>query len=316
MPKRAFTLIELLMVIALVAVIVAALMPSLARARAGARVTAGVAQMRSLGHRLIADADDHAGVFLNPFATPQDADAAGDRWADAILRDERWSFEALDNPTAHTEFFAYAWASYLRLRDGESNWNKSILSPADATLLQAARQRGADERALHPSSFLYSPTFWTKPERYLDSARAVMTPSMLARQRMDNVLHPIAKVLVWERADFRQPKRRVIPDVSGNFPPAWNNHASSVHVMTCDGSVTDVKMFDLMSRSVYANLCQIDADASLYPGGTIAALDNPPPVAPRAGGASGYTTMLPSDEDFAAFFWATQKGVQGRDLSR
>jgi len=59
--KKAFTLIELLVVIAIIAILAAILFPVFAQAKAAAKVTVAISQMKQLGTAMVmysTDADD------------------------------------------------------------------------------------------------------------------------------------------------------------------------------------------------------------------------------------------------------------------
>jgi len=61
--RRAFTLVEVLVVVAIIAVLASILFPVLSRARAKARQTACSSNMRQVGLALAMYADDHDGLL-------------------------------------------------------------------------------------------------------------------------------------------------------------------------------------------------------------------------------------------------------------
>ena len=80
---RAFTLVELLVVIGIIALLIAILMPALAKARASAQATASLSNLRQLGIGLIQYRIENRGLY--PLAAWQSLpDRARTRWADAI----------------------------------------------------------------------------------------------------------------------------------------------------------------------------------------------------------------------------------------
>src|SRR5947207_2471996 len=92
MPKRGFTLIELLVVIAIIAILAAILFPVFAQARAKARQTACLSNMKQLGTGLTMYAQDwdetlpitdYIGNGIMPLAGWRDP-RAGDSWASGL----------------------------------------------------------------------------------------------------------------------------------------------------------------------------------------------------------------------------------------
>ena len=81
--RRAFTLVELLVVVGILVVLIALLMPALSRARASAQLLRCSTNLRSMAHAAQSYAADHKGRFprdippggvpvklLNPFHLP------------------------------------------------------------------------------------------------------------------------------------------------------------------------------------------------------------------------------------------------------
>jgi prepilin-type N-terminal cleavage/methylation domain-containing protein len=319
---RAFTLIELLVVIAIIAVLMSLSLPALGKARRTAKATVGVANMRSLSQIMFTYCNDQQNAFLNPFRS--DWSPRNDvPWTDVVSTQDAnvvWQFSTI-LPEFHTELFAYYWYSYLNpWYNSVSRLPAEIFSPADDELNALRASLGKNNESLDglmlwPSSFLYSPTMWCSPDRYFAGARDAMTPGYLRINTIDGVLQPADKVFIWERADFTQTKRSTTPGVNGagNRPPAWNNPRSNIHAATCDGSITKVKMRDMLARAASGQT----GDADLIPGGSLSVPDSPPlrrlrdPQEPYPMGGG-----LSSDGDYPLYFWATQGGVRGRDLAR
>ncbi|MDB5171474.1 MAG: prepilin-type N-terminal cleavage/methylation domain [Phycisphaerales bacterium] len=75
--RRAFTLVELLVVIGIIALLIGILIPVLARARETAHRTACLSNLRSLGHAMLMYAQDHRDRLpnTNPPGTAKDYDS-------------------------------------------------------------------------------------------------------------------------------------------------------------------------------------------------------------------------------------------------
>lgn len=89
--RRAFTLVELLVVIAIIALLVAILLPALANARKAARAAACLANLRSMGQGLTLYNSDHKDVVIPSFNMTGTQGGAGvplDGWAPILDRDK------------------------------------------------------------------------------------------------------------------------------------------------------------------------------------------------------------------------------------
>ncbi len=325
---RAFTLIELLVVIAIISVLMTILLPALAGARRQAKSTVGMANLRSLSQMMFVYTNDHKEEFLNPFRAEDDPGAAGSgggggSWSDAVgIGDSglRWKFDS-PVPQWTTEFFAYYWYSFLAEWRGGSRVSDEMFSPADADLVDQARQLRSrpetlDALMLWPSSFLYSPTFWSDGERYPAGGRLPMTAQLVKTSATGSVSVPSAKVLLFERADFSQSRRVEIrqgQSVTSDKSPAWSNPRSKTTIGLADGSVDQVKISDLTRLAATGG-----NHGELIPSGTGGPGDGMPLLAPRGRESQYPTGGSPSsaDGEYPLFFWATQHGVKGRDISR
>src|SRR5262249_49244307 len=97
--RSGFTLVELLVVVAVIGVLAALLLPTLAQARESARRTACASNLRQIGMALRVYVDDHDGLYpVLPLTTPpedeNDADEGGPvtDWEEVVqpyLRSER-----------------------------------------------------------------------------------------------------------------------------------------------------------------------------------------------------------------------------------
>lgn len=322
--RAGFTLIELLVVISIIAVLMTILLPALAGARRQAKATVGMANLRSLSQIMVVYTGDHKEEFLNPFRT---GTGPGEAWSDAVgIGDQglRWDFASPSHPQWNTEFFAYYWYSHLaECRGvGAGRVDEAMFSPADADLMDQFRQlKGRPETLngymLWPSSFVYSPTFWSDAERYSSAAggRDAMSEPMLRTAAVGSVSSPSAKVMIFERGDFAQARRVQINQTgstAADRSPAWNNPRAKTTVGLVDGSIDQIEMGDLTRRASTSD------GAAYLPAGRFAAPDGVPLAAARGHEGRYDTGGTPSttDAEYPLFFWATRGGVKGRDIPR
>ncbi len=292
MPRRAFSLIELLVVVAIIALLLGILVPTIASSRHQGRVTVGHANLRSVSQIMLQYANEQQDQFLNPFRAkwPESTPGGMPGWAIAVsVKDPtiRWDFyihNSCDtNLEAHTEGFSSVWYSYLAEYRGAPRVSPEQFSPADPTMMEYyQRIRGdsdaMDEVQLSSSSFMYSPTFWSNPDRYAGAIRLPMTPERILTATYATVRHPAAKVMVYERQDFSTRKPRALTD--GTARPM---------VATVDGSTDRADMGDIMRRiddGTDRELMPVVASGCQIPGAT------------------------------PLFFFGTSNGVRGRDLPR
>jgi prepilin-type N-terminal cleavage/methylation domain-containing protein len=284
--RRAFTLIELLVVIGIIALLAGLLLPGLASARRTARATVGFANLRSLSQIMAVYTGDYADAFLNPFrpAWPESEPYRGMTWSmvhAANDPEQRWDFIDKCCPPLSTEGFGGVWYSYLAEYRGGTRFDREMLSPADGHLVAEHRQAELRDEVrngeiLLPTSFPYSPTFWSKPMRYFSSCRGDMGPDMIETQYISSVAYPAAKVMIWERGDFS----------SGRAPTGLHNPRSRIAVGLVDGSCDKIDMGRLQEDML--NHADLIATITCCP---------PPPEKPH-------------------LFAATFRGVQGRDIHR
>jgi hypothetical protein len=195
---------------------------------------------------------------------------------------QRWDFNSPCPPNI-TEGFGGVWYSFLaEYRNGKRDDQEQI-SPADPDLTIHFRNLEGDQSVLNgetlmPTSFLYPPVFWCKPERFYESCRQDMAANLLQTQLLGSVLHPTAKVMLYERADF----------ASGRTPLDLGSHSAKIHVATVDGSCDTVDMGALQASSTLSADLVATTTCSCPP---------PEPGSPHT-------------------FWATYRGIQGRDLNR
>lgn len=163
--ERAFTVLEMMLVIALVGVLVSLLAPSLGRARDLGRRSVDLANMRShaaVFHAYSIDWRDNFPFFMDPRATS------------TVLRPSQ------GQPVAIPYFFAHAFWNYA-LADGYyegSHWHKSFYTPTRRPMRGTSYYYGC--------AFLASPSYWNQRTRtgltqlVPTSHHQVRTPSIKA----------------------------------------------------------------------------------------------------------------------------------------
>lgn len=301
--RRAFSLIELLVVILIIGVLITLALPALSNARRAARSTAGVANMRSTGQAMSVYTNDHREGCLTAFRKrePNEPGGHGAMWWDAVSSSDPtlfWRFQSADVKW-HTDFFTYYWYSFLADYHGTLRFREEQISPADGPLRAIIQTEAGDDRysprVLWASSFMYSPTFWFDPLRFAYAGIGV-TPELLRANSLANVSFPASKVMIWQRADFQSVRG------DGAAHP-WISPRATTWVFTADGSVASIKMSDLYSAAA--------ENSAFAPVKVI--------VPPRVVSGQRPTTDVGPVADVPeqggpAFFWATRNGIEGRDL--
>jgi hypothetical protein len=146
-----------------------------------------------------------------------------------------------------------------------------------------------------------------------------MSVNYWRRNRLDDVVSPQAKVLCFERFDYRKPSHRTLSGGREEGFANWNHPDATSRFATMDGSVSSVKMSILYTlasghQTPGDQFNRALADTFLPSGnwnphpGTLAyySMD-------RDGLQNGSTAQ---NGPYPSFFWATRKGVQGRDINR
>ena len=309
--KRAFTLVELLVVVGVIGILITILLPVVLRSKRHAEAAAGTANLRSLSQIMSMYTTDNQEAFLNPFGTGP----GNFMLATSPLQPElKWNFANPVFPPNHTEAFAYYWYSYLSELDQAPRFREEQFSPADAWMKEL--QKGMGKRGetreglmLWPSSFLYSPVFYSSGERFPGGQRLDATAGNIRSQYAQNVAYPSGKVMLFERMDFDQRDRVTVDEATGTStrigrPPSWNNIRSHTAVATVDGGIQEVDISELYASD----------DPNLVPADLVASSDRPGLVHPfdqpelPAGAGAG------TDGAYPAFFWSTIHGLEGRDL--
>ncbi len=199
-PKRAFSLVELMVVVFVVAVLVGLLVPALGAAMRSSRETVSLANLRSI-HAVFEAYMDENGDFY-PVVDPSEVYPYGCEGA------------TIGVPFWHIH---YAWPAVVRDNAEWSEHEDVFLSP------MARRDRAVD--CGWPSSYSYSTSFVARPEVWRDSGTP--DPSLLVGARRTEVRFPSAKALMWDSE---------MPYVSGELPRSGPDIARPVPMLFADGN--------------------------------------------------------------------------------
>jgi len=362
--RPGFTLIELLVVIAIIALLIGILLPALGAARRAARNAVSLANLRSLTQMQFAYQGENRGSWVNPFdekqiGRPTVSGNPSSGWGAIPKPGEpeiSWPNFALDADPWRTEMFAFHWYSLVSMGLNRGDATSPVqFSPSDRAVLQRFKDSYAQVSSsgdgtslgdwIWDGSYVYSPTFWCKADRYSttrlgsSASRTAIgaNGTLIKRNRIDDVINPAAKVVLWERFDFSQTSRvESTIDNSGNatpvaknaLSPTWNNNQAAPNVSVADGSVQRVKMDTLMPLAFAATTAPTFQPVGFWiPPGDL--LGNP---SNKRGIGTGYQMGTDGLENggggmggfglpqylgkYPNFFWATRNGVKGRDINR
>jgi len=211
--RRAFTLVELLTVLAIVGILAALIMPAISRARDAAKSTAGLSNLRQLAQANLAYASDHRGQFCP---------------ATSFNNRRRWHGERANSsaPFDPTKGFL---APYL----GQSGRVK--LCPRFDDLDQSATsfELGTGGYGYNSAYIGGTPLDWTIPnflQRLPNPARTVMFASTAFAVASGPQEYPST-----------EPYQSLAPSGQPNGalqPSTHFRHDGKAHVAWCDGRVT------------------------------------------------------------------------------
>ncbi|MFM9956730.1 MAG: hypothetical protein ACKVZJ_01530, partial [Phycisphaerales bacterium] len=298
--------------------------PALAEARRAAQAAVSVSNLRQLNTVVATYAGENKDSFVNPFqrGTPWPWwGVLPAQYANQTGGFATWNF---NDGVRYTELFSAHWGSLVMAYIDEFDLENPIqFAPGDTTVIARFRKNLATrvapiEELSWDGSYFYSPTMWISPDRYRTANLVAMGfagDTLLRRNRIDNVIHPSAKVMVWERFDFQRIGRRSFPAGGGRAKlfPNWNNPEASPRFGLVDGSVDSIPISRLDQLTAATNTNTRLRD-ELTPSGTWAI-----PQATMQKFDMHQDDLEygpPNNYTFKQYFWATRNGVQGRDIPR
>ncbi|MBY0313598.1 MAG: type II secretion system GspH family protein [Phycisphaerales bacterium] len=334
----AFTLVELLVVIAVIAILVAFILPALGKARRAGQEAVNLSNLRQWGAVQVAYANEHHDSFVNPF-DPRNPQVWNLSWTAIIARRSlNWSpgdpFESYSyfTPPYSTQIFALTWASFTTdyMAGTGATGSEALFDPVDTRPIQRYRTNKENGR-VYDGSYWASPTLWLGPEVYATNTRTPVpgtstTSYQWRRNRFSDVTSPQAKVMIFERFDTSKSSRRSSVGGRESYFPMFNNPDATTRVVTVDGSVSLIQMrrlHDLASSSDPATRDQFEPSGEFdlpdvrFTTSIAGGLDKPPVVGDGFENGDGSLCGSPAPfNKFKAFFWGTRQGVRGRDLPR
>lgn len=327
--SRAFTLVELLVVVGIIALLAGLLLPTIVNARRSAARTTGQMHMKGLAQLHVSWTVDHKGFLYSLSAS------------DAKKTELAYSFGFLNPDSRYsTEGFQAYWYSYMAAAENYDNFPlDAFFSPVDAEhLKQFQLAPKAISNCLFPGSFYYAPTSWKDSSTYdftkVSAPKCANPYGDIYRPNccdangspvdcgsgmnsIHSVSYPSNKALLYERADFSQNRRAAI-DASGKVTmqglnPAWNNPKAKIGVATMDGSI---RTADLVELTVLADKgLKDDPRLEFMPADLLTVPDTMHILQPsNTPDSAEIPSGGPSDGLYPMFFGATRYGIRGRDL--
>lgn len=285
--RTGFTLLEAMIVVAIIGVVMAITMPAVSAARTTAAVTGSLANLKSQGEWLASYAQEHRDELLNPFRNGAPSSS--------VQRPYQ------DRPTTVPflpDSFSGLYASLVGhdLAIDLVAYEQVFFAPLDPYLdeLHANGETSPGgpsyyRQTLTPTSYCYSSAMYQRNDRF--TSDGTRRPA-IRRRRVDEIVYPAHKVSVHERADFSSGR-------SIGEQVRWFESSARPAVLLGDGHATLVNVDE-----IYAAI--ESGDDGLSPAFEI---DVRIP-----GEEGGETDRDPLNFRSNGLFWTTRDGLAGRDI--
>ncbi|MFI4870577.1 MAG: type II secretion system protein [Phycisphaerales bacterium JB061] len=189
--NKAFTLIEVLVVITIVALLIAIILPALGAAHTTARQTLSISNVRSIGQTFQMYADTHRTYPFPGQVEDVDAPVPGDIYS------YQWFPEGAIVATTEVWPAATLWPALLSSitpwEEAYSTW----VSPGRDKALPTLDSIFDDVEPMEVVSYEYSNSFLASPRNW--SGSAAEDPSLLGPIRPHEVTYTSQKVMLWDR---------------------------------------------------------------------------------------------------------------------
>ena len=244
--QYAFTLVELLVVIGIIAVLIGILLPALHRARDAANSAKCMSNLRQIGLACVAYTVDYKGYMIPAQWLPYGAGTGVESW-DTILVTCKY----VPRPKSDTESAFYCPANEPLCQHTDSSQWDSTLKVANWYYLNAQDEKYTRQPLSENPANLSDPNFgtpnynsgMTPTYRLQVSNGANVMPSGAYNYfpRVNNIHNPAVRVLAYEGTTYNVRNQAAAPPLSNlRWLPVHNSRHSS-NLLFCDGHAGNVQ---------------------------------------------------------------------------